>query len=36
MDAGWSAWGWFVGIAGIAVVAAQRSSFCRTAEPAGR
>ena len=23
VDAGWSAWGWFVGIAGIAVVAAQ-------------
>jgi hypothetical protein len=23
VDAGWSAWGWFVGIAGVAVVAAQ-------------
>lgn len=23
VDAGWSAWGWFVGIAGMAVVAAQ-------------
>ena len=23
VDAGWSVWGWFVGIAGVAVVAAQ-------------
>ena len=23
VDAGWSLWGWFVGIAGLAVVAAQ-------------
>jgi NADH-quinone oxidoreductase B subunit len=34
VDAGWSAWGWFVGIAGIAVVAAQL--VLPTAEPAGR
>ena len=34
VDAGWSACGWVVGIAGIAVVAAQL--VLPTAEPAGR